>query len=294
MFTRVLIAILAVPLCLFGHYRLAMCAIFQNEAPFLKEWIEFHKLQGVQHFYLYNNNSVDDYLAILTPYIHSGDVTLVNWAQAYQYGQKDQWGKVQAGAYKHCLLHYGPKAKWMAFVDIDEFLFCPSGEKLSRFLSRYTAYGAVCANWRIFGTSNVTDIPPQKCVIETLTKCSSVQLIANKSFKSIAQPKYVKDVINPHSCILKDGFCTVDADGNQVVSSYCCEHEPQYDKICINHYWARTERFYWEQKVPSAAKRGYALDSSVLPLFNICEDLKIQQFVPLLRERMGFNENMAR
>lgn len=30
---------------------LAVCAIFRDEAPYLAEWIEFHRLVGVEHFY---------------------------------------------------------------------------------------------------------------------------------------------------------------------------------------------------------------------------------------------------
>lgn len=41
----------------YAQYELAICAIFQDEAAYLKEWIEFHKLVGVQHFYLYNHAS---------------------------------------------------------------------------------------------------------------------------------------------------------------------------------------------------------------------------------------------
>ena len=39
---------------------LAVGAIFQNEARYLREWIEFHRRQGVERFYLYENNSSDD------------------------------------------------------------------------------------------------------------------------------------------------------------------------------------------------------------------------------------------
>ena len=58
---------------------LALCAIFRDEARFLKEWIEFHKLVGVTTFYLYNNLSEDDYNAVLEPYIASGEVKLEQW-----------------------------------------------------------------------------------------------------------------------------------------------------------------------------------------------------------------------
>ena len=35
-------------------HQLSICAIFKNEAKFLKEWIEYHRLVGVDHFYLYD------------------------------------------------------------------------------------------------------------------------------------------------------------------------------------------------------------------------------------------------
>lgn len=62
-------------------YNVSICSIFKNEAPYLKEWIEFNNIVGVDHFYMYNNNSEDDYEAILQPYIKSGLVTLIDWPQ---------------------------------------------------------------------------------------------------------------------------------------------------------------------------------------------------------------------
>jgi hypothetical protein len=59
-------------------YDLAICAIFQDEAPYLKEWIEFHRLVGVEHFYLYNHRSRDHYQEVLKPYILSGLVELID------------------------------------------------------------------------------------------------------------------------------------------------------------------------------------------------------------------------
>jgi hypothetical protein len=50
-------------------YYLSVGAIFRNEARFLPEWIEYHRLHGVDHFYLFNNLSEDDYKAALKPYV---------------------------------------------------------------------------------------------------------------------------------------------------------------------------------------------------------------------------------
>ena len=34
---------------------LSVCAIYRDEAHYLAEWIEFHRLVGVERFFLYNN-----------------------------------------------------------------------------------------------------------------------------------------------------------------------------------------------------------------------------------------------
>lgn len=44
---------------------IAVCAIFQNQGLYLKEWIEYHGMQGVSHFFLYDHKSTDDSLDVL-------------------------------------------------------------------------------------------------------------------------------------------------------------------------------------------------------------------------------------
>ena len=51
---------------------LSVCAIFKNEGRFLREWLNYYLLAGVDHFYLYNNFSDDDYAAVLKPYVDKG------------------------------------------------------------------------------------------------------------------------------------------------------------------------------------------------------------------------------
>lgn len=49
-----------------------MCRIFKDEAPYLEEWIEYHRLVGVDRFYLYDNNSSDDYMDRIRRYVDEG------------------------------------------------------------------------------------------------------------------------------------------------------------------------------------------------------------------------------
>ena len=44
---------------------LSVVAIAKNEAPYIKEWIEYHKLVGVERFYFYDNGSTDNTREVL-------------------------------------------------------------------------------------------------------------------------------------------------------------------------------------------------------------------------------------
>lgn len=48
--------------------------LFRNEGPYLVEWIEYHRLVGVDRFWLYDNGSTDDGPRRLQPYIAKGVV----------------------------------------------------------------------------------------------------------------------------------------------------------------------------------------------------------------------------
>ena len=56
-------------------YNLAVVAILKNEGHYLKEWLDYHLLAGVDHFYLYDNDSSDNYDEIIAPYVKAGLVT---------------------------------------------------------------------------------------------------------------------------------------------------------------------------------------------------------------------------
>ena len=41
-------------------YFMSIACIIKNEGPYLREWLEYHKLIGVEHFYVYDNESSDN------------------------------------------------------------------------------------------------------------------------------------------------------------------------------------------------------------------------------------------
>ena len=62
-----------------SHF-LTVAAVIQNEAAYLPEWIEYHSLRGVSHFYLYDDSSTDrhELNAVLAPYLEAQLVTVHN------------------------------------------------------------------------------------------------------------------------------------------------------------------------------------------------------------------------
>lgn len=142
-------------------FELSICLIFKDEAPFLKEWLDYHLTIGVSHFYLYNNNSNDDFNIILHDYICRGIVTLINWTEPNS----------QFKAYKHCYDHFKNETKWISFIDADEFI-CPKYEdNVCRWLQRFSKYPAINVQWLMFGTGGVLEHDYKKNVIEQYHSC---------------------------------------------------------------------------------------------------------------------------
>lgn len=284
-----MIFLITVPLVIFANYDLSICAIFKDEAPYLKEWIEFHKLQGVEHFYLYNNNSSDHYKKVLRPYIENKTVTLVQWKYNFESGDRYKWLEIQSDAYTDCIKEYGKKSNWIAFIDADEFLYCVNGERLPSFLRNYKSYGGVCAHWLLFGTSDVEEIPQNSLMIELLIKCSEKKHERNGRIKSIVQPKHVTSCKSAHYFNYKSGYYHVD----EHYKRYSDQCPISHDKIRINHYWTRTKKDFEERKMPSRINRRNFEDPESLQAradeYNKSTDTVIQQFVPALRKKMGYN-----
>lgn len=143
-------------------YKVAICAIFKNEAIYLKEWIEFHRIIGVEHFYLYNNNSNDEYMSVVRPYIDEAIVTLIQWPK----------NQAQMECYQDCINNYSGEAQWIGFIDIDEFVVPKTTNTIYEFLEPFEKKrGAVKIYWRTFGASGLVDRDLNGLVIEDFTMC---------------------------------------------------------------------------------------------------------------------------
>lgn len=239
------IAVLVVQIKHRPKYELSVLAIFRNEARFLPEWIAYHQMQGVDHFYLLNNLSKDDYKAALQPFIDKGVVELYEWP--YHGKNQKEWNKIQCGAYTHLLKEKKYETRWMAIIDTDEFLAVSDNQNLKEFLKPYEPYGGVAINWQLFGTSDVEMIPAGKTIIGSLTHRAPKEHPANLFLKSIVQPKKVKKITQPHYCSYNKPYYHV-SEKFEKLPSKSLSRAVSIDKVRIHHYTYRDNYFFKSEK----------------------------------------------
>lgn len=280
--------------CLFFHlcyaeyqYQLTMTLLFRDEAPYLKEWIEFHRLQGVEHFYLRNHKSTDNYREVLRPYIEEGVVELTEEESGAE-ADEQFWAKIHRKFYLDSLERYRGVSKWVAFIDSDEFLFSTSDkETLLDILNSYEQYGGVVVNWQMFGTSGVKKIEPHQLLIEKLTSCAPVNEEENRHIKSILRPEFVIDFRDPHSATYVDYSFQVNTDGHGFIGAI--SPYVQVNRLRINHYWTRDEEFFYKVKIARRVSLGYPVVKIIEDnhRFNLEKNTLILRYAPALREAMG-------
>lgn len=274
------------------HYYISACGFFQDEAPYLKEWIEYHILLGCQHFYLYNNDSTDNYMEVLEPYMKKGIVDLFQWPSSVKGGY---WKDDQIRAYNHCIKVCSGITDWLVIIDIDEFIVPIVEPDLVAFLKNYDnspTVGGIQINWQLFGTSNLKKISKNKLLIESLimkapSNYDSADLPNNTIFKSIVRPHAV-DKFEQHHGTYKEGFSAIPSGSTSYFQPI------NIDQIQVNHYWTRAEDFFYDVKIGRRLrfkpKRYYAIMLNKLIELNIVEDTTILKYVPKLKERMN-NQN---
>jgi len=272
---------------------LSLVVIAKDEASYLVEWIEFHKLVGIEHIYLYDNGSTDETRDVLAPYVKSGFVTYLPWASF------DTSVVPQYQAYAHALCNFGPLWRWMAFIDVDEFIFPLRQDRLQDVLPAYEALPAVALHWHMFGTSGHKTRPPGLVIDNYTRRALLPPRLGNpdlSKWKSIVDPAMVEAVISPHMFLLKDGRKgAFDEQRHWVQKSTRAQAASRI--LRLNHYFTRSEEeLATKINKGSACRRPtdivtpkqWAEDRAKCIDTETVTDEAILRFVKPLKERLAF------
>lgn len=221
-------------------YYLSVASIFKNESWGIKEWLEHYKFHGVDHVYLVNDFSTDDYLPILQPYVEEGFVTL------YQNDNPERYTGRQIDMNNKFFKPIFKESQWLVNVDLDEFLYSPKKIDLKEILRKYESYAGVIANWVWFNSNGHETQPP--LVVEGFTRrCGYNERVYMKP--PGLPPEWVQ--FNAPKLILNSNFTvesfethTAITSGNMInVSTQGMSEDPE---LLINHYQLQS-REYWHQ-----------------------------------------------
>lgn len=263
-------------------YNLSACAIFQNEAAYLREWIEYHRIVGVEHFFLYNNNSCDDYQSVLNPYVEQGVVELFDWPSPPDI----DWTPFQERAYNDCMQRSKGITRWLAVIDLDEFIVPLKAPTIQALLKEYDTkeIGGLMIFWQTFGTSNCQKLDPKKPLIEQLTLKAPCDHPWNVQVKSICKP-HTLEYFRIHGAHYKSGYFDVSSRYQSGIQP------PVIDQIQLNHYWTRDQDYFYNYKVPRRARYeggAFSLQAmeALIKEFNLVKDTAIHRFLPALKRKL--------
>jgi hypothetical protein len=258
---------------------LAICAIYRDEAPYLREWIEFHRLVGVERFFLYNNKSEDAHEQALAPYVDQGLAIVHDWPQ--------EPGMIQA--FNDCLERHREDAHWIAFLDVDEFLFSPSYRPVRELLVEYERWPGVGVNRATFGTSGYKT-PVPGLVTESYLHRGSDSLRTNHGVKSIVDPRVAVECMSAHFFTYREGSA-VDEHTNPIPGGRT--EAVSLTRLRINHYWLKSEAEFRHKKVTkprahtTAPRAKLATFEKLDRKFNAERDEVVLPYVPALREGLA-------
>jgi hypothetical protein len=255
---------------------LAACMTYSNHASYLREWVEFHLLVGFERFFLYDNGSTDDHEEVLAPYIEEGIVVLHDWPGANR----------RYSALDHCVTTYRDDARWIAFFDVDEFLFSPSGEPVPEMLKDYESWPGVGVNSAIFLTSGHKTRPPGLVIENYLLR----RHLKARAIKSIVDPRRTVRCVGAHAFEYTSGHA-VDIAKQPVFGPRTERYVRESENILrINHYYTKSEQELREKWAAVRADTGELRpppDLSKLENLNRRRDERILIYLPALREALA-------
>ncbi|MDR2692959.1 MAG: glycosyltransferase family 92 protein [Chitinispirillales bacterium] len=224
------------------RYYLAVCAIAKNEGEYFQEWIEWHNKLGVEKFYIYDNESSDNTKDVLAPYVESGLVEYVYWSRKQVRRSGYEW---QLSAYDDCFDKHRSDARWIAVIDLDEFIVPIKDRTICEFLKRFEEFSAVEINWLIYGSGGAKKKEAGD-VMERFKYHAALNHVSNRHIKSIIDPRRVCSYIGCHEAARLSGYA---ADSHGVpIKKHFREREPQHDVIRINHYMVKSYEEFLEKR----------------------------------------------
>lgn len=197
---------------------LALAGMVRNEEPYIEEWIKYHAGIGFEEFYIYENDSTDGTLGQLITLRHSYSIHL----------EQVEGKCMVVPTFERCLKEHRTDARWILFLDCDEFVYCP--RDLHTFLPMYENAPGLTVHWRVFGSSGFDYYSPKPVLQRFTQRAKEVNLCC----KTFVNPKRTFKCYTSHR--FEHEGNPVDERYIEIKTAHAREDTPTADLIQINHY----------------------------------------------------------
>jgi hypothetical protein len=267
----------------FRNY-LSACLCFKDANRYLAEWLAFYSALGVEHFFLYDNESSDDFRSVIAPYCASGCATLLH----------ARGRGIQQAVYAHCLSTFGARTRWLMFCDDDEFFFPVKDTLLPNALAPYEEFAGLAASWMLYGSAGHWT-QPRGLVIENYAMRFAVP---DQHVKCIVDPqRIVRPVVIGHQFECVEGQVIVDENGEAMHGPL--NPRPSAAVFRINHYLTKSRAEMIERRQRIQANTGVVSPLSIgqwidlEATWNQVRDPLAARYGDRVREMAGTRERVA-
>jgi glycosyltransferase involved in cell wall biosynthesis len=220
----------------------ALCVRIRDEAPDLREFVEYYLAAGVKHLFFYEARSVDNFREVLESFIAAGQVTLISdWPYI----------PISPAAEHDCALRCIGHYSWMGCIDADEFVVIQDGRSIPEFLAQVPAqHPAVALHWRMYGSNGHIKRPDLPVIVAYTRR----QIEPNLHVKVFVRPQQVRLQRNSHSWYYRGLLSAAVNEKNKKVWGSTAVPATA-ERVWINHYYYKSQEEF-ERK----ARRTSILD----------------------------------
>ena len=241
-------------------YNLSVLTMFKNESMIIKDWFEHYIKEGIEHFYLIDNGSTDDYWDKIK--IFEKNITLAKDSTRMASGtQTYLYNKIYLEKIKK-------ETKWIIICDIDEYIYARNGNlKIMDVLNKLPKnVEKIWLPWKIFGSNGNINQPEN--IIKSFTK-RKIEYMNDKGFgKVICKTINLNNIgCCGHMVSLNKNNIYYNANGENLDNFNLINENCNKLNLHLNHYMVMSEEYYLKIKCTRGGGESGNTDKYTIEFF---------------------------
>lgn len=247
-------------------YKLAVCVCIKNEAKCIIDFMQHYIKQGIEHFYIVDNNSDDNLKETLENSPYDFLITLISNDICIDINNAYSRTNGLIAIYNNDILYeiIKKETEWAIVVDIDEFMYGKNGYNIKTFLETVDDdVGCIYVIWNVLTSSTIKNENSNSFHVNSNNfKRLNYDLINNLSYNIKNANDFGKSIFRT-SMIKRIGLHKSHCTTGKIVNNYGENKNSWYDNcndieysenvfknvnISLNHYVIRDHNDYIKKK----------------------------------------------